>query len=517
MQESNRVKIVYKNTIVVLLTQIIIIVLGFVIRKIFILTLGVQYLGYNSVFTNILQMLNLADMGIGVAITSFLYRPIADHDVERIKALMYMYKKVYQILGLVVILFGIIISIFIPYFITDANCSNGYLRLLFYINLLGTASTYYLAYKKTLLIASQKTYLCSIIDTLVYLLVSATQLILLFIYPNYIVFLVLTILKNFISNLITSYICNKEYGYLNKDVNKILIREYKLPVMNYVKDVFLSKIGSYVFYSTDNIIISIFKGSLLTGYLSNYTMVTNQIQAIVIQVLSSLQATLGIYINNKENIEDQKKMVDNYLYVNYFIGNFCMLCIIFLVQPFIQLLFGKEFLMKLSTIIWLSINLLLTIVIQLPSQLFVIYKLYHYDRYIVGVSAAINIILSVFLINIIGLDGVLIGTFVTSLIYLYSRFYIICTKIFHTSFLIYFKKILYYISISIITFLLLLFITSIIPFDITILDFIFKIIMIGSISLLVPILLTLKTNELRYVCNKFIPEKIKKLLFINRG
>ena len=216
MESNSRKKLVYLNTVMTLLTQIVSVLLGFGIRKIFINTLGVTYLGYNSVFSNILQMLNLADLGIGVAITSFLYKPIADKDNEKITALMYMYKKVYHVLGLVVLGLGIAISIFIPVIITDVNTNYSYLRILFFINLVGTVSTYYLAYKRTLLIAAQKSYFTTLVDMVVYLVTSILQVVLLYKYPSYTLYLSISIAKNIISNVIISIKCTKEYKYINE-------------------------------------------------------------------------------------------------------------------------------------------------------------------------------------------------------------------------------------------------------------------------------------------------------------
>ena len=126
-----------KNAGVTFFTQLINLALKFVLQKIFIDNLGVAYLGYNSVFTNILQMLNLADLGIGIAITGFLYKPIANNDEVLINALMSLYRKVYIIMGIVVALIGSIVLLLLPFIIPDADCSDLYLRILFFINLIG--------------------------------------------------------------------------------------------------------------------------------------------------------------------------------------------------------------------------------------------------------------------------------------------------------------------------------------------------------------------------------------------
>ncbi len=513
MNEVTRTQKAKFNSLIAIVTQTLQILIGFIIRKLFISYLGVTYLGYNSVFTNILQMLNLADMGIGVAITSYLYKPLADNDQDRIKAIMYIYKKLYSILGIIVLIIGIIVSVFLNKLVPDANCSIFYLRLLFYINLIGTVSTYFLAYKRTLIIADQKSYLSSVIDTLVSFIVSILQILSLIIYPNYIIFLILNITKNIMANILISKKVNANYKYISEKPNVLLVDKYKPRIARYVKDVFVSRIGAVVFYSTDNVILSLIKGSLITGYLSNYTLVTTQLNTVVSQVLSSIQATFGNFINTTKDNDDKLKMTDNYFCVNFCIGNFCMLCFSLLAQPFIKMFFGEQLLLSFSTAIWLGINLMLSFLIQLPSQVFVIYKLFIYDRPIIIVSAVLNIIISVALVNIIGINGVLVGTFVTSLIYLFSRFYIISKYVFNVSYFYYIKKISYYFFVAIVSFLITYFVTKNIN-DTNVIYFFVKAILVGSLSILITIFLLLFTKEFVFLKKKFVPKRFIK--FFNK-
>lgn len=506
---NSRTKTVYKNSIVTLICQIFQIILAFVLRKIFISTLGVAYLGYNSVFTNILQMLNLADMGIGVAITSFLFKPLADRDNDRVAALMYLYKKIYNIMGFVVLAIGLVISVFLGTLIPDATCSIGYLRILFYINLVGTVSTYFLAYKRTLIIADQKSYITNLVDMILYFAISIVQIMCLLVDPNYIVYLVLAIAKNVISNIILSIKCDKEYGRINNDVSKEYVQEYKPQLIQYVKDVFISRIGATVFYSTDNVIISAFRGSLLAGYLSNYSMITTQLTTVVNQVLASLQATFGNYVHSRKSIDEQRKMTNNYFCVNFIIGNFCMICFTLLVQPFISQFFGQTLVLRFSTALWLGINLMLTILIQLPSQVFIIYKLFHYDRPIIITSATLNIIISVALVKPLGIDGVLIGTFVTSLIYLFSRFYIIAKHVFKVPYGYYLSRILLYFVLSGGSLVISYFACSGIA-GASIKSFIIRMVVVVLLALLIPLTVLSFTQEFKFLSDKLLPNKLKK-------
>lgn len=511
--KSSRIKIVCLNSMVALISQNLQILLSFFIRKIFINTLGVAYLGYNSVFANILQMLNLADLGIGVAITSFLYKPLTKGDTNRVSALMFLYKKIYNIIGAIILILGIIISYFLEILIPDASCGIEYLRVLFYINLMGTVSTYFLAYKRTLVIADQKSYLTNLVDMIISFIISSIQIIMLFIMPNYITYLVLGITKNIISNIILSLKATKLYGKINKTVDNNLLSEYRPQVIEYVKDIFISRIGATIYYGTDNVIISIFKGSLLTGYLSNYTMITIQLSTIVNQLLSSLQASFGSYINSDKTLIEQKNMTDNYFCVNFCIGNFCMVCFALLAQPFITLFLDESFTLKFSTVLWLAINLMLTIMIQLPSQVFTIYKLFHFDKPIIILSAILNIVISIVLVQIIEIDGVLIGTFITSLIYLFSRIYIISKYVYYVSYIKYIKKTLFYFCISTASFIITWYVTQGISGN-TIITFIIRSFIVGTLSILIPTALLSFSNEFKFLLNKLLPKNIKS--FCNR-
>lgn len=489
------------NSIVTLMTNVMQVIVGFIVRKLFIKYLGITYLGYNSVFSNILQMLNLADMGIGVAITSYLFKPLAENNKKQIASLMVIYKKLYSMMGKIVLIIGLIVSIFLKQLIPDATCSLLYLRLLFYINLIGTVSTYFIAYKRTLLIADQKSYITNIVDTVMYFFSSIIQIVMLVIYPSYVIYLILSIMKNIISNFILSMKTNKLYGKFKNDSDQIVIDEYKPKIYKYVKDVFVSRIGAVVYYSTDNIILSVMKGSILTGYLSNYTLITTQLNTVVVQVLNSLQSTFGNYIATTDEKDKQRIMTDNYFCLNFFIGNFCFISFSLLVQPFIKLFFGQDMLLDFSTAILLGLNLMLTFLIQLPSQVFIIYKLFRYDKPIIIVSAFLNIIISMFLVVKIGINGVLIGTTITSCIYLFSRFYIISKYVYSISYLYYLRKIFFYGVITGINLTITYYISNIVKVN-NYFDFFIKIIIVCVIALINNIVMLSKTKEFAFLVNK---------------
>ena len=507
MEHTSRTKTVYINSIVTMLSQVLQVILGFVIRKLFLTYIGVEYLGYNSVFLNILQLLNLADLGIGVAITSFLYKPLATCNKKDISALMYIYRRIYSIIGIFVLFIGLAVIPFLPILVPDAKCSFPYLVLIYLINLAGTVSTYFLAYKRTLIIADQKSYIAT--DTILFFIAATLQLVGMKFYPSYVVYILINLMRNIISNVVLSLKADHIYGRLYSNIDKKCVAEYQPQIFIYIKDVFISRIGAVIYYSTDNIILSALKGSLLTGYLSNYTLITTQLNTVVVQILSSLQATFGNYISTNEDLNEQRKMTDNYFCANYIIGNFCFICFSLLVQPFIKLFFGESMLLDFSTALWLGINLMFTFLIQLPSQVFTIYKLFRYDRFIIIISATLNILISILLGKKIGINGVLIGTFVTSLIYLFSRFFVISKYVYKISYLHYIKKLLFYgisSALSFMTsFLVLKNLGRIMEYGIV--GFGLKAILVANFSILSTTSLLCTTREMNFLIGKIARNK----------
>lgn len=509
MKKSELKGNLYKNLTVTLTVQLVRMLLQFALQKVFIDTLGVAYLGYNSVFKNILQMLNMADFGIGIAITGFLFKPLAAEDEERVSALMYLYRRIYHLIGFAIAGIGIIIMIILPVIIPDALCSNSYLRILFVINLFGTLSTYFLAYRRTLLIADQKSYYTGIIDMVFDLTGTILQIITLFILSDYIVYLVINVGKNILANILIAYESNKKFGRYLKEPHSEIVNEYKKPVKKYIGNVFITKIGGYVFSGTDNIIISVCKGSVLAGYLSNYTLVSVGLKAIITQMLSAVQATYGKYIVTEDDKEKQCRMTDNYIFVDYLIGNMCMVCCIVLFQPFVKIFYGTEYLLSFSTAVLIAVNLGLAILLIIPSQVFVVFKLHSYDKYVVCSSAILNIVVSVALVIHMGINGVLIGTTITSLIYLFSRLYIIAVKVFHVTFAHYIFKLIKYSFVSGITLAVSYFTGK--GFAVNgWKDLITYAVMTGGISIVISIIFTMNMRESVFFIKNIFPfgEKI---------
>ena len=188
-----RSKVSIKNAIVAIMTNIVTVLIGFIAQKVFAVTLGQEYLGINGLFSNIVSMLGIVELGIGSAIIYNLYKPIAEDDKEKIKSLMNFYKKTYRIIALCIFVLGVCVMPFLTSIVGEVHIAES-LYLLYFLYLLDTIASYLLTYKRSILYANQSTYIVNIVHIIYLLVMNILQMIFLFTTKNYIVYLIIKIL-----------------------------------------------------------------------------------------------------------------------------------------------------------------------------------------------------------------------------------------------------------------------------------------------------------------------------------
>ena len=190
MEESRTVNSA-RNASVTIISKVIYIIISFICRTIFIQTLGTEYLGVNGLFTNVLTMLSFAELGIGTAIIYKMYKPIAEDDRERIKTLIHFYKKVYFIIGIVILVMGLCLIPFLHYFIKEQPNISENLIFIYILFLINSTMSYFFVYKRSIITGHQKDYILSLISLVISIVLDILQIILLLITHNYIVYLLL--------------------------------------------------------------------------------------------------------------------------------------------------------------------------------------------------------------------------------------------------------------------------------------------------------------------------------------
>ena len=270
--KRSRTQNVLLNTSIALVCQLIYLLVSFICRTVFTKSLGAEYLGITGLFTNILTILSFAELGIGSALVFRMYEPLAKEDWNKVSQYIRLYKIAYRIILTIVICIGLILIPIIPYLVVTPNVKENIVLL--YILYLGqTAVTYIFAYKKSLLIADQKSYIVNITTQIFNILMNVLQCFFLVFTHDFVIYCVCNIVCNVLNNIACSIYVDKNYSQLKKTVYGDLSTYEKKELLKDVKGLMLTKVASTAFSGTDNIFISAYIGIRYVGILSNYMLI----------------------------------------------------------------------------------------------------------------------------------------------------------------------------------------------------------------------------------------------------
>ncbi len=403
-----------RNSSVSMFCQLATSILSFVNRTFFIYFLGVTYLGVSGLFSNILSMLSLAELGIGTAIIYKLYKPLAEKNTKQIQALMNFYKNAYQIIGCVIFIIGIGLIPFLDT-IVGKHEEIPYFKLLYILYLINSAASYFFTYKRSILSADQKEYINSLNRLMFIIIQNIGQFLVLLITRQFIAYLVVTIVCTIVSNLRISYVCNKMYPYLCNNKEHIK-KEEKKDLYKYVFAQTCHQIGGVIVNGTDNVLITtlVENGLVNVGICSNYNMILGVLKSFINSIFNSAVASVG-NLNVSGDTKKSKDIFNQMFFLNYLFYGFTSVCFINLAQFFIKLWIGERFLLAETVLLVIMINYYLSGM----RQTCIIYNttlgLFWNDRYKPLFEAGINLIASIFLIKKLGLIGVFLGTVVSNL------------------------------------------------------------------------------------------------------
>ena len=391
-------------------------VLGFVLRTVFIMKLDATLLGINGLYTGVLTMLSLAELGIGTALNYSLYAPVARKDYEKIKSYMLFYKKAYRVIAGVVACIGVILIPFLKYFIKNpGNYGIEELTLYYLIFLFNTVSTYFVAYKYSLVNAEQKNYIQTNVLTLTKLATTILQLIVLLLTSNFLLYLLTAATVELIQKIYVNHYLNKRYPYLlDKDV-KPLAKEETEEIVNKTKALVFHKVGDVARLQTDSIIISSFIRVSLVGIVDNYTMVINSISGFVNIIFNSVISSFGNLIAT-ESKEKQYEIFKVYRFVANWIYGLSAVGFFVLLSPLVYLWLGEEWMLNSTVIGLVLIDYYFKGDRIVLSNFKTAAGVFEQDKYLALIQGAVNLVISIVLVQYIGLAGVYIGTIVSGLI-----------------------------------------------------------------------------------------------------
>ena len=406
MAKDSRSIFVIKNTSVTLLMQVVKNILGFVSRTIFISVLGSEYLGVNSLFTEILTMLSFAELGIGNAMVFSLYKPLAEENKEKIKSLMRLYARCYQVIGLAIAIMGICVIPFLDTIVGDVSYVKENITLLYILFLLNSVLSYFFVYKKSLIIADQRNYIVEIYQQVFYAIQVVVQSIFLILTKEFIPYLLVVIGCTFLNNFFVARKADKMYPYLkDKNVEKLEKSELKNIIEN-VKALVVYKVGGIILESTSSLFISALINVITVGLYANYRLIINIFKTIGSNAMNSIIASVG-NLNAVASADKKLSVFKEMFYINAWFFGFTAVGLCVLLTDFINIWLGDGFAIGFDAVFAACVYYYVSnmhypcFTYRTTAGLFV------FGKYVPVLASVISLILSYVLGRYAGLAGIL--------------------------------------------------------------------------------------------------------------
>lgn len=409
---NSRTKNTILNAIGGVTVRIVTLLTMFITRTVFIKVLGMQYAGVSGVFTDVLTMLSFAELGIGQAITYALYKPIATGDERQIAKLMNVYKRIYTVIAIIVLFIGTALIPFLRYIIKEVPDVVEDIRLIYVFYLLSTASSYLLIYKSTFLTAAQKDYIVSRVKVLFTVIKAAVECVLLIVFRNFLIYLGFSVVANLLQNYILAKITEKHYPVIKeKNAEKLEPSERK-KLINDVRALALYKVSGTVLNGTDSVITSSILGTVYVGILGNYNLISNNVYLFVMQIFNATSASIG-NLAVKSTPEHQHRVFREMLFLCFWIYCFCSTALWTLFNPFMYIWQGQENSFTLFVVALLVADFYVKGVLSPVTQFRTSNGLFVQGKYRPVIMAVLNVGISIWLANYIGIAGIILGTLIS--------------------------------------------------------------------------------------------------------
>lgn len=403
------------NASVASMCQIFTLLLSFVSRSFFIRFLSTEYLGISGLFSNILTILSFTELGIGNVMVYSLYAPLKQKDIGKIRALMDLYKRAYHVIASVILVIGCILAPFIEQLIKGTPDIPEDIRILFLLYLANTVASYLCTYKKSMLLADQKTYLTNIVTSAIQLFLVILQIGVLYLFHSFIGYLLCQIFCTLLSNIILTIIVNFQYRTALRAQSSGLEPEERKKLFENIKALAISKVSGIVSSGTDNIIISKMFGLNPVGLVSNYTMIINSVNNVFYNAFTSISAGIGNF-NVDSTVERKRRIFDELFFTVYFVYSFVCICLLVLTQPFIRQWISDSYIMPFPVLLHLVLGIYVGGVNYPVYSFRTTMGYYKQVQYIYVACAISNIGLSILLGYFFNVAGVFAATWISKFV-----------------------------------------------------------------------------------------------------
>ncbi len=413
-RQRNRIEYSAINASVAMVSQALMIVVGYISRVVFTRTLSTSYAGVNGLFADILGVLSLSELGIASAMSYALYRPIAQNDIPRIQAVMKLYKRLYMYVAAFVGAAGLAMLPFLGYFAGDLSAIE-HLALIYLLYLGNSVMSYLLMYRSTLITAHQREYVVSLCYTAFSLVQIILQIILLLATGSYIAYLLTAIIGSLLCNLCISWQAGRMYPYLREKNSHELPETEKREIRRNIGALALHRFGAVVINNTDNLLISRLVGIASVGIYSNYYLVIHSVQQVLARLFQGMAASIG-NLGASEDREAMEPVFYNAFFIGQWVYSLAAICLYELLPPFIEISFGPKYLLDRSTVLILCVLVFLQGMRKAVATFWYALGMFWLDRYKALAEAALNLIISIILGIRWGIAGVFMGTILSMLL-----------------------------------------------------------------------------------------------------
>lgn len=451
---GNRTKKSILNAEVNLVFYFLTLFLSFFSRKVFLSNLGADFIGLYGTLSNILGYLNLAELGIAGCISFFLFKPLQANDKTKIQEILSVFGYLYQIIGLIIFVGGIVVSLFFPFVFDDAGLGLGIVYFAFYCILGSSLIGYFINYRQILLSADQKNYLVAIYFQSSAIVKSLLQIYLAYTYRNLYVWVAIEFLFSIIGCAILNYKINKIYPWLKTDKRngRMLLKQYP-EILKNTRQIFIHKIKDFLLHKSDELFIFLFVSLKMVAFYGNYTLIVTKTGQLFGSVLNSVDASIGNLVaeGDKKNI---MKVFWEMLTIRHFATGILCFSVYHFIEPFISLWLGQDYLIDHRILVFLVFYSYISYSRPVVDMYNHAYGLYA-DTWSAWAELIINISITLVAGYYYGIIGLLMGKIVsTGLIVVFWKPYYLFSKGMKENYFVYWNGAIRNFGVSAVSFLL---------------------------------------------------------------
>ena len=415
------------NSLFGIVASVVVTILNFVVRVVLVRELGEEINGLHNLFQSVINVMALMELGISTAMIIHLYAPVKEDNQQLIKGILNFYKKIYTWLAIIFTAISLLVAFFLIDHIVTTTISISEVRIYFILFALSFSVNYLLYYKRSLLYAEQKNRVSILVNTGCELFFRTIQIVLIIIFHQYFLFLLITICEKIVCNAICNHYVDKRFPYLRHST-EVLAKEKRIAIINTVKPLFVNQMANTVQLASRSILISILLGNVaIVGYFGNYQLIINVVQMIYGQFGGAITSGFG----NLSVDKDVNRMKNAYLKSSFIMNRIaivCCACFLCVVQDFIFVVFGSNFVIGFVSVFILTVNLIIYLldipIISVQNAM----GLHRLDSWYMVIQAACAIGLGYVFGKIWGMPGIFVGLMIPLIVFTFIRKGIVISK-----------------------------------------------------------------------------------------